>query len=392
MKNNEMTYPLEETRDAGGKTEKHIKYYLDLCSQKNAIIEDYEHWTPKQMSARISELQKINTIHPNQVKEIKRVAGILGINVSDEFISQLKGGKDNTASQYVQWLHKQLAKHNKTPEARRANPMTDNQVKFIADMMWCEDVDLNVLGIDIRFPLEDGLWRSKTVEEVTAELRELNLNVEQASNFIQDNSAKYYAWRNRRISDSQIDFIKTLEERMASLYVPRLIFDVDEDGNAVMTAPEQKDISGFEYTDEAALRLLSRDDAKKYIDHLQVELKDKSLTRGFSDGDQMLGKYLENNSKGDDPNNPHSDIQSTIYEVCAVIGEEPSDEVMMCVTSYNFYQANSALQEILEDFFEYNVESGFISEEGLEEIIERNESLIASSALEALQKKWYAEA
>lgn len=193
-------------------------------------------------------------------------------------LNELTGGMQGTASEEIGRLFEETAKlqEKKAP--------TDGQVGFLLDMYPCPSV---VFEFDTAHELDDGCFKRFTQDEMKdAILKEFNFK--SASDFINQNRQAFFAWKNTRATDRQIERIQQLEERMANMNKGRYVEQVAGlDGSVkgeIETNLETCTMKGYVSTPAFELQMLSREDASKFIQQLQNEMTELRKPVNSNDG------------------------------------------------------------------------------------------------------------
>lgn len=196
-------------------SEKQIKFYSDLCVQKNVAFN--ESLTAKDaVDAEIKKLMSMpywKPVHENQIKAITSLCETLGMKLPD--FTKLNGSYGASASQLITMLQK------KTEGIVR--PISEKQLAIVKEMQFCADI-------------------SDTIAEPE------KMSLSDASEYIKTHSAVYYAWKNTRPTEKQIATVQELTR---------------ENGDELPIA---------------AIMQFTRESISDYISQLYAERKNKELT------------------------------------------------------------------------------------------------------------------
>ena len=307
---NKATATQENASTVTGRkpTSGQLKYYTDLCKQRNLDPKDTSAMNFDQVSDMIKELQKFYPASASQIDLIKDKVSILAkmlsdMNFNDEQISMfeqdpnnlahvitaqilrdtlhlqpiiesLTGGRTGTASSLIEKL---ILAENYFKDKQ---PVTESQVDQIISMFLCPDVDFETHGLSRRIDIdiEEGTWRKPTPEELTNQIQEL-FNRKSASDFINSSSNAFFEWKKTRIRPNQLNYIMELEKQLANdskLREHRQA--VDEEGNIITvgkSANVQVDGTAYlRHTDEQLVQL-SVEQASDLINQLKSEVDRK---------------------------------------------------------------------------------------------------------------------
>jgi hypothetical protein len=362
-------------------TPRQIKFYNDLCEQRNMQPENIKDWTFDKMSKRITELLAFKAPSKRQIELInEKVANLRGLGATVEVPKQLTGGLDGTASKFISELIEMEA------EFTHLAPPSERQIEMLVGMYLCPDVAFEDYDVEKTIPikiateeeekrfaylseciekgiwseLEDGnwdyipasqelikehellktkiekaTWRKMTPKEFADELKS-KLTKESASKLIENHRGVFYDWKNTRVRPEQIKYIKTLESRLAYQPTPRTIeYAVDEDGEIIeIDAYGKESIPGTEYTPmtDDQIIMLSIEEASAFIDQLRSEVERKtesSLNEPFQDdtvarGTSSIKETVELEKK---------QIHDLAYKLMAAAGYE-DDELISATEEF----------------------------------------------------------
>ena len=282
---------------------KQIAAYKQLCERKRVEAVDVSTFSKAELSKMIDELiaRPFPPTEPQMTKITELIAELnangVRINLSEEKLASLTGGQEGTASQLIEFLFK------KKQEAGIVDGISDKQVEILVEWFLCPSIPFEDFGVSKRVLLpeiSETAWRLVTPAEFEASVRE-NINREEASRVIDQYRAEFYAWKQTRITQKQIQFIQTLESRLANTFVPRESnVSMDHNGDIVFKESSMKDVyapNGYEAMDVLLLAQLSADEARTHITHLQNDLSDRVSLVAYDERQQemqdKLGTYNE---------------------------------------------------------------------------------------------------
>lgn len=228
----EVTQERSSKNNVGNKaTKDQIRFYKDLCNQKSTEVDpEHTNWTIQEMSEKIGKLLKMKKVvkaSQRQIDTIKKLSAQMNLpEPKEDVLAQLPIDK---ASQMIEKL---IAKTRTVTTAP-----SERQLEMIADMFKCPDViitdlipvhptlikELDELTVAHKKALNNKTKKTVFKDEVTT-LKEIQdqiiktkseiekyivnfdlstLTRKQVGDFIQDNSEKFYAWRDSRCSQAQ---------------------------------------------------------------------------------------------------------------------------------------------------------------------------------------------
>jgi hypothetical protein len=195
-------------------SEKQIKFYSDLCVQKNVTF-NAELTEKNAVDAEIKKLMAMpfwKPCHENQQKAIAALCEVLNLKEPD--YSKLNGNYGASASQLITKLQKKAE--------GVVNPITEKQLAIVKEMQFCADI-------------------SDLIDEPE------KMDKKEASEYIKKHSTVYFAWKNTRPTEKQIETVKMLTKE-----------------------------NGDELSLEA-IYTFNRENISEYISQLFAERKDKEL-------------------------------------------------------------------------------------------------------------------
>lgn len=348
----------------------HDMYIKNCMRAKTTPIADYKSLSYDALYALNGEFFNKNVeVTDGQKTFINKQLAILanaGQHIKVDF-STLTGGKAGTAWSFSEFLDTKIKAIDPADV-----PATVEQLDYIASMFLCPDVPLADLGVTTRIELEEG-WRKPTKEEIVAELTELKVSKAKASEFLDKNKVIFYDWKNSRISEKTVNFIKTLQDRLANKVTSTTKeWVTDADGNAKLvekTSQVWNPTSFIPMTDEW-LVLLSKEESDKYILQLQSELKKNYYTYQGSDDSQTFEELRSQKVE------EFAVLNELIYGLNAVAGYDSGlhEKLQNCNDLTQLYQP-------LKEFFAELIESDAIDFGGIATMIK--DSQIAVKALMA---------
>lgn len=300
-----------------------IKTYLENCERKGIQPKDVATLTRSTISEEIGRIIALpfKASEAQMAKVMETIEtlnnGGLKINISQEKLDSLTGGKNGTASQLLQFLFK------KQEDAGIVGQPTEAQLNILVSWFLCPDIPFEAISIAHVYDKKDELANEQdsqtetinvsratiiprpdvspkatqrilfTPEQFKEELK-TKLNRNHASAIIDQYRATYYNWKKTRITDKQLKLIQTLDTRLASLYVPReTTLAVDESGNIVDTVAVKNSVYNpvaHEPLDMLQLAQMSYEEASTYIAQLQSALQDNSYADYASDDQAELNE------------------------------------------------------------------------------------------------------
>lgn len=254
-----------------------MSYAEDLYDRFNMDKTPLATMTYQQVKAEVDRLQRITPASDAQKQKIRDLMDTLakmGQPVLHDvyMIDQLTGGKEGTASKFIQELQAEIEKN------AHLVPVTDGQINTLMSWYLCPDVPFENFGITrtVKMPeISPKAWRYMYEDEFRHELA-TKMTKQNASQFIDTFRGVVYTWRNSRINDQQFAYIRQLEQRMASLYVPKETQWALVDGEMQMVQrPINKDWNPSAYVPmmDQQLRQMSYQEASTFIDQLKSELE-----------------------------------------------------------------------------------------------------------------------
>lgn len=220
-------------------SEKQLKFYADLCVQKNTTFN--ESITAKDaVDAEIKKLMAMPFWKPvhaivngfaedgGQVLAIRSLCETLKMNEPD--YTKLNGNFGGSASQLITMLKKK--------SEGIVRMITEKQLVIVKEMQFCADIS-----------------------ETIAEPEKMSLS--DASEYIKKHSEVYYAWKNTRPTDKQIAIVQELTK---------------ENGDELALA---------------AIMQFTRESVSEYISQLYAERKDKTLVATTLEPEIKLAEHKD---------------------------------------------------------------------------------------------------
>lgn len=376
-----------------------IKYYLDLCKQRNVEPKDVNNFTFDTMSEEIQRLMKFYPASPAQIKlitdKVNNLKSIISvINFTDEqvetfkndesniistiivgiidnslkldsIISKLTGGKDGTASKLIENLINVEKKFSNIQEP------TEKQLEIMVNMFLCPDVPFENYGISRRIELEDGLWRKPTPEEFANQIKS-TLTKADASKFIDDYRGVFYEWKKTRIRPEQLRYIMELESRLGSQSPTTEINEAYTINGDVIEINKNKReyIKGTEYVPHTQEQLIqfSIEQASEFIDQLKSELNRREAS-SFAEleTDELNASFYNKNEVDIE----YEELKNLMYKLEAVAGyndEDLHEAVGIELIKDDDPESNVKNRKKIREFMKDLLETSSITIEGLLEL------------------------
>lgn len=217
---------------------------------------------------------------PLQIKTIKEVTerlksfGFIVAVLDDYELSLLTGGKYGTAYLHINYLI------SVEEENKGKMPMTQKQVEYISQMLYCPDIDWDEYEVDNKFYYENGSkYKMMTREEFEKELK-LKLTKEDAEEFLYKYTTVFNEWRKTRIRPNQEIVIRKYEHYLSSLEYRR-----ERNLNEEIKAEIQEEKSlrtvynpvAHIPLEEFQLKQFSKEQASAYMKQLKYSIDAKRL-------------------------------------------------------------------------------------------------------------------
>ena len=298
------------------------KYYYDLCVQKGIEgINIYKCTSNDEFDAELSRVRSFRRPSDAQLKLIEqKVENLASMNITVEPPTELTGGLDGTAGKFIQMLIELEKEHYD-----EAKP-TDAQLQAIVSYFLCPDVAFEDFNISRRIEMDTfpGAWRRPTPQEFAEQIKE-KMSRRDASAFIDKFRGSFYEWQKTRIRPEQIKLIRDLEERFKSPN-GRILESAVTIGGQTFTYTNQKHetpVAEYVVMDELQIRMMSVEDASRFISMLKAELQNKSLyTFGETSDGSATFEEIRNNQKNQEESKDSElkDLIRIAYKLEAVAG------------------------------------------------------------------------
>jgi hypothetical protein len=316
------------------------KWALDLSKRHNqtTTAEEIAMMSFTQVRDLISELQhRPSPASPSQMLKINETIAEMQahgakINISAEKLNSLTGGREGTASKMIEFLMQQKAKLNIVA------PASEAQINTIAEWFLCPDIAFEDYNIERKVSMPSvspTAWRFMTPDEFKTQLQE-ELSRSEASKMIDQYRAVFYEWKKSRITKAQMNHIRQLDERLASIESQaEVTFAVDQDGNIIEVATANKNTynpRAHEPLTEHQLMQLSYKEASTLIDQMKKEQSERyasiSQSKDQQDLQDKVAGFDERTGVGraknenDARSNEFHRLSDMIYALEAVAGQE----------------------------------------------------------------------
>lgn len=433
-------------------SEKQLETYYRICADKKIAPKDTSKFSGREISVEIEKLIALpNPATDAQINLLRDMinemvdANVPGVKpVSNTFYQALN------AKTIQDWITNARTLRAKNFDLLPAN---EQQIERIADMYLFPDVEWECVAKNIRIKEstfdEDGYatkrninyqetvrierkimleeeiynqngervqaWRFMTREEFKTELKN-KLTHAQASMLIDKYEVDFRNWMRSRVTDYQRNTIKTLEARMANIFVPKEVtafeMDMPFDMDAVDTNVEQEVDAPFSVNSkkldnwnpvsyvpltEEQITMLSREEADQYIITLRRESRDRDL-RSSTNAQDLSGDFEDMRTAQDDSkaktkefqnlNNflfGLSDVVGSYFEVDNIGVESLRHEALQIFFDKNngaTQEKKDALRVQIMDFMRMAVLGKAIKFTGLMNLADRSE--IASDLIDEL--------
>jgi hypothetical protein len=303
-----------------------VKYYLDLCNTKGVAPSNPHLMTADEIKFKIEDLKSIIKPSDKQLEMINSRLNALteaGIVVEVAPFLPLTGGQNGSASHLIELLIK-VEKEN----SGLMKP-TDAQLRTMVGWYLCPDIPFEDYGIKRRVELDNG-WRRPTPDEF-AEIIKTSMTKAEASKLIDEMAGKFYTWSSTRITNEQVNYIRSLEERFSNTPKSRVVNSaVDAEGEVFQFTTEkaEKPIKMYNSLDEYQIRMLSKEDAVKFIGMMKAELENKELYKygEKSDGSESFEPLRhDKHTTAESKESEYVGIQNLVFKLEAVAGYELPD-------------------------------------------------------------------
>lgn len=275
--------------------------YYTLCERKNVKPARVEQWDSQRLSREIDRLDKLPTSpSPAQLEKImslhEELSQIIKLEpLTKEFIDSLTGGRNGTASSFIETLQQQLR------DNEHLAPPTEQQIRQITSWFLCPDIPFEAYNINTRITTErfvsystetnkgitesgreielsDSQWILMTPEEFASELKR-KLKREQAREFIGRYQSTFLEWAKTRLSQGQEQRIRQLEEDLMTLEPTSfgVAFNirngeiVEEEIQRPNSRLRMETHDAYTPLTELEIKQMSFERASEYISQLQME-------------------------------------------------------------------------------------------------------------------------
>jgi len=284
-------------------TPRQQQYYIDLCERKRIKPKDINSFTFDTLRAEIEQMRAMpDPASPRQIekireleKEIIELGGELK-PITEKFINSLTGGREGSASSFIQTLFDMRTSMNDV-----AKP-SDAQLQIMVEWFLCPDIPFEQYGVEKRVylehlssystdvdtpdKLEQRLWRYVTPTEFAQRISE-RITRKDASAFIDRYRGVFYEWRKTRVTQQQVRYIRELEDRLSNTYVPPQVEYAVVDGEVMqVTKPSsriQYNAQAYTPMEEMQLAQMSYEQGSEWIDRLKNEVDRRNTYQNMHD-------------------------------------------------------------------------------------------------------------
>lgn len=256
-----------------------IHYLITLREQRGLPFKDFSQASQKEIENEISLVKGYYPASQLQIKTIKEITarlnniGVPTYELTDQDFTELTGGKNGTAYQYIQ----QLIETEK--EEKLNMPLSKEQADYIHQMLLCPDITWTNHNINDRVIYPDGTFRILDKQEFVKELSK-KLTKSDAYDFIEKYRGAFNTWKKTRIRPNQAETIKKYEKYLASLeYKRERLFarDFKTEEQARKPLRTVYDPIAHKPLDDDQLKLFSKENASAYIKQLKYAIQAKRL-------------------------------------------------------------------------------------------------------------------
>lgn len=322
-----------------------IKYYLDMCRDRNIIPVNFSALNKQQLSTLIDKVKRHYPVSYKQRFMI--VNSLVRLNKEIPSLDKLTAGRNGTASQFIE----NIIKYEK--EVQHTLPPTEGQLGILIDMFICPDVPFESYGVEKIKELDGGEWRQLTQSEAIEELK-VNLNKSSASELIENYKPAFWEWKKTRLTMGQLNRIKQLQERMESLHGPGFAkervanmygdeVDAIGDNNTREYAPQ-----AYQPLNDMQLAQLTKKTAGQLIDQLSSELKNKELTKlpRMKDNELTFEKIRVASDMDKVDAEEFERINNIVHTLYASIGQQAEDDMLQaCMGIYDMEVNSDVVKE-----------------------------------------------
>ena len=319
-----------------------VKYYTDLCEQKNVTPVDTSNISSKDIRILIDELKTIVTVSKSQVEMLKRLGEETNVDITQELINKLTGGREGSASKLIEQLLERKRSMGNTL------PPTEAQVKFLTDMFLCPDIPFEEFGIQKKRQIADDTFVLMTPSEFASEVAS-KIHMSEASAFIDKHRGVFFTWKSSRATLEQIKYIRSLEERLSTKREAVAIeFAISETGE-VVELPHAKpvnEINLYNKLTDMQLAQMGKKSAEEYINILKADLNKTELYTGFEAEAGRKDETFEELRIEDISNESTLEdlLTDSMYKLSAMLGYEIADSI----ESLNILELKQIILELIE--------------------------------------------
>lgn len=379
-----------------------IKYYNDLCTQRNIQPQPASSFSFDTMSEEIKRLMSFYPASPAQVKIIvdkvnniksivstmsfteeqvtqfendkeNKISFIIYCAIKDnlkplnELVKELTGGREGTASKLIESLigvEKQFSD---------MQGITEPQLEILVNMFFCPDIPFENFDILRKIDLGEGLWRKPTPEEFANQIK-VNLNKADASKFIDDYRGIFYDWKKTRIRPEQMRYIQELESRLGSQSPTTEINEAFTlFGDLVQVGKNKREyIKGEEYVPLTQEQLIqfTIEQASQFIDQLKSELNRKEGS-SFLELELDYNELRTSHSEREAIEMEYKEFLDLMFRLEAVAGyadEDLHDSARILLIEDDNPNANQENRKKIRGFMKELLATGAITFNGLMEL------------------------
>lgn len=359
-----------------------IKFYTDLCTQRSLKPLDLSSMSFEDADKFIKKLlsqPSVRLAAPSQIELIVRKIDALNkkgvkISVTQDQLSKLTGGVGGSADKWI----KRLIELEKENNLNSGDIPTDKQIEFLVSMFFCPDVAFEEHNISRRINLENGMWRQPTPLEFAQEIV-LNMDKQQCNKFIDKYRGTFYTWKKTRISEGQMNHIRTLESRLSTMTSSKSVeMSIDDEGNLVEVTSGKSEVAvtAYDPLSDAQLLQFSREDASNYIDMLKSELERKELYRfgEVADDSMTFEEIRQAHTLVDQHEELYEELKNLMFKLESVAGyaddELENSAISDVLDEVDTPAARRALEKIKSFMFDL-VEHDDVDLEGLHSMTEK---------------------
>lgn len=339
------SYPGQKAnQQAQGKTasEGQRQLYYKMCMERSITPKAIDALSYDEMDALIKEAQKFRPVSPKQIETMKNMyAQLVEVGIRDkipttEMIQALGATNASKAIGNVIEVLKQNS-HLLKP--------TEPQIEQIVNMYMCPDIPWETYGLERKIMMDsyneksgEQEWKALLPKEFADQVME-KMTREQASQMMSDYSNVFYDWRKTRLSQGKEEFIRTLEGRLADLYVPKRVepasgidgVSVSDEFKQIATTKVYDEESAYDPLPEYQMAQFSDEEASAYITQLQWELN-FFKSSGYQDESENHFENIRYTAVDEDGNSMNykqqhdfeefHHINEMMHRLQAVVGEE----------------------------------------------------------------------